>query len=148
MCMNCLIFGNGRSVRGSTIDACSFLTFWRVMEPSSSPDGCGIWLALARRSFAVLWVVLAAGCAISLESPGHPAGAPESGNGGLPDQVLNQRRIFVFGSITETVAEEVIRKTVLPRRIKRRAVTLYLLTPGRTEDLVCRGRSDPDAAPG
>lgn len=104
------------------------------MEPASSPGRRGIWPTLARRSFAsfvAFWVVLSAGCAVSLESPGHPAGAARKPvTVDYSDRVLNQRRIFVFGSITETVAEEVIRKLYYLDGVNSEPITLYLLTPG------------------
>ncbi|MBL9174941.1 MAG: ATP-dependent Clp protease proteolytic subunit [Verrucomicrobiales bacterium] len=104
------------------------------MEPVSHPGWRRALPAFERRSFSLLaasLIALCAGCAVSLESPGTPGGVTRKrAEVDYSDPVLNQRRIFVFGSITETVAEEVIRKLYYLDGVSGEPITLYLLTPG------------------
>lgn len=83
------------------------------------------------RRFAALLLLACAvqGCSISMRTE-SPSGEGSDGWLELTDPVLNQRRIFVVGDITERSAAEVIRQLMYLDAQGERPVDLYLMTPG------------------
>lgn len=79
------------------------------------------------RAFAILAVAVLQGCAV-LVDPGNEPTAKARVD--FSDPVLNQRRILVAGSVTETVAEATIRQLLYLDAQNDQSIDLFLMTPG------------------
>jgi membrane-bound ClpP family serine protease len=80
-----------------------------------------------RMFFPLLAASALTGCTILVESHKAPDRQPALE---LSDGVLNQRRVFVAGDITEASAAETIRQLMFLDEKGSQPITLYLMTPG------------------
>lgn len=110
---------------------------------SSACEDCPVTRTLSKRVVVsskiaipswllLIGLVLAQGCTVMMESPPSSLISATKASAKLDyaDPVLNQRRILLFGKITDSVAEEIIRKLFYLDAQSAEPIDLYLLTPG------------------